>query len=95
MKTPEVSMTSQSQSVSRLQAHAKPAQAETDSTPRNRLMFWLAMALAPDAVTWNWGGYTPALLSYAHALREAHPAPSAAAVEDTEAVPAAPMARAA
>lgn len=74
---------------------AEAAAAEAANTPRNRLLFWLAMALAPEAVTWNWGGYTPALLSYSQALQEAHPPASAAVAEAPKLEAAAPMARAA
>lgn len=35
----------------------------------NRMLFWITIALDPEAVAWNWGGFTPALLSYSEALR--------------------------
>jgi len=74
---------------------AEAAAAEAANTPRNRLLFWLAMALAPEAVTWNWGGYTPALLSYSQALQEAQPRPATSEAETPQMDAATPMARAA
>lgn len=35
----------------------------------SRMLFWITIALDPEAVAWNWGGFTPALLSYSEALR--------------------------
>lgn len=74
---------------------AEAAAAEAANTPRNRLLFWLAIALAPEAVTWNWGGYTPALLSYSQALQEAQPGAATSEAETPQRAAATPMARAA
>ena len=88
-------MTSKARSTVRSLPRSETLAAEAANTPRNRLLFWLAMALAPEAITWNWGGYTPALLSYSQALQEAQPASSALEAEAPELEAATPMARAA
>ena len=47
-----------------------PSGASKEHSSRwSRLVFWMTIALDPEAVAWNWGGFTPALLSYSEALR--------------------------
>jgi hypothetical protein len=46
--------------------HPKDAEAES---LQNRLLFWLAAALAPESAPW-YVGYTPSLFRYAELVRQ-------------------------
>ena len=65
-----------------LNAPAASGATEERSSWWSRLVYWITIALDPEAVAWNWGGFTPALLSYSEALRAtARPASEPAATD--------------
>ncbi|MGA1372081.1 MAG: hypothetical protein ACO3Z6_10815 [Pseudomonadales bacterium] len=48
---------------------SQPNQPAANKSRLDRLLFWIAITFDPEGVAWNWGGFTPAFLSYSEALR--------------------------